>query len=1571
MRTPLTSLIIVAGLFSACSISINAKDIPVRGFPTGDEVLNKAAVPYEQVEPELNYQTNGFKTDLMSKVPAPGVHPRVQFSPEDIPKIRENIKNHESSKRAWERLIVKRATNKDGTPKDPAKGKDLAAISLYALITDNQELGARLAPAIVEFAKQVEAKVDKTDKEHAFPEHVWFHIRDSGMKDLSRAYDWGYGFLNDKQRSIVRAVIAKSTKGRYSHGMELPRAWRTWNWPQFSQDHVIPALAIEGEEGYDHRIWEVCSEAVVDFLTYKISPEGWDFEATGYNGLAWGGGGVQALHAVARRLSPNPLMHPHLQTQTAAYIGQQGGVNGPWFGRGDANGSAVQVELCHLMTAAYPNDPRWRMLWMNSIHSEGLGPKKNRLGGRGTYGIPFLLYPLDDTDPNSYWGQDKKYDLTYEAASRGFMGTRSNWDPKESIHMTFGNYNKLRDSGHDGPDGGTISIWGKGVAWSRGGDKGSKYSAHRAYVAIDGGHMGYGSAPGMWLPVVDEEKATSARGDMTYSHSWKIDNGRYNVWYSPMFEKDPGFYTNAWSLGKYKTLRNYEPDPTPYSREFWSLASPNYGLWNGEDRHPTRRVPNVPVERAFRSATLVRGDTNLNKGNGYPYVLTVDDIQQDENTRSYSWILTLAGKNKVVSRTHERDERKTEIIIRRIENKPKGHKGEWPPSLKKGDPLLLVRAVQRNHSGYPSIHLADEERIVIPSNSVAPDFKVLIYPHRHGDPLPITKWNAGMRSLTVEIGKQLDVINFGTSYVDRRPYGGHGMETRYTVTRKGEKIITVGGAPSLPQFTTDTGESGDFVGTKTVSFKAGGPGETIRYTTDGSEPTASSKIYTGPFQIAKTTTVKAITYAPDWAFGDAQSHDYKELVSTGFIANTPAEYKQLVRAINPKASRSSVATFTKVDLATGSITEDQASAGVALKVYELPITYWRGSKIDLTSPLMPADLEKETPIFNSYQQTLNVPRVWPSVDKRKMYMGLYSFSGYFKAEKAGKYHFKMTSAGPTSLEVAGKKLIDIPGPYHVRMSNREGSVLLGPGLHKFEAIFADPSFFTSTILPVVNFDLAVKQPSEIAFSPVATDQLFRNKDLSFSIADSVLEIGKPLTINNQTGGQLHYSTDGGKTYIGYTKPLIFDAVSTVNLWVRRGEDGTAIAKTINVVDRLGAKTKVPALSTGMIRQRFLLPTKAVFDQSVDHTGGGGSNAITHTKDTSKDLFAFTTDAKAEETVIVAEMIPDNVGGVVRAYKGYWWAPVSGLYEFTMNNEGSNKLLIDGVHIASNHNLDARPEGKVVLEAGWHEFVAMYENSYPGIWMSGPQIEKRELLVSDFFNPTSAVEKPFHAEIGNKPSSFLMGAWFQIDGTTKIDTRVSSEVFGATKADGGAYHLSGDKSMILLRTISQSSEDITVSMWIKPDQLKGTQYLWNRQNVGWVYSQRGGVGLVISGDQLAINFHGRHRQPERMAKIKAGEWQHVVMTIASDKPQKRALCEIWVNGVKVGSNMHANSLHITRSYMELLGQVNREKTELKTTAGLGYDDVKESLLRNSFKGEVKDVRIFDAALPASAIRELAK
>ncbi|MHC4505748.1 MAG: FN3 associated domain-containing protein, partial [Planctomycetota bacterium] len=869
----------------------------------------RKVVKLPQPEPELTYKNNGFRADLLSDLPPVGAHPRVVMSPSDIPLIRVNIERYAVARKAWEDVLLKKIQpDKKAPTAHPWEG-------IYALVTENDEYGRKAAAALVARAAEVGKKIDEVDATHPYPAHWWFKIRGCGIQNVARAYDYLYDYMSDDQRDEVRKVISKGTVGRYNHGMELPRSWRTWNWPHFSQNIVNAALAIEGEEGYEPRIYDVCREAVVDFLTYKISPGGYDHESTGYNaGLVWGGGGSESLIAVARRLrDPNPLTHPHLQSHADSSIGQQGGPDGPWFGRGDASGSPPGFVLLTIMKYFYPEDPRWDLLWQSAYHRTHWDGSPGRFRGvdnRTGDVLPFLLmYGVEarkgpDGKPVNLWTKDAPFSLTYTFPKMGHLTTRTSWDGNDSVHMTLSAIAKMTNTGHDGPDEGTFSIWAHGVDWSRQGDKGNKYTPWRASIAVDGKGQYYGVAPGLFLPVVDAPLATAGVVDVTYSYTWHLRNGRYNVLYSPLFEEDPTFYTNKWSLDRVKTgLRKEELDPTPFSREFWKFAGTNYGLWMGEDRHPTMRYLNTPLRRAFRSVDLVRGE--------HPYVLVIDDIQKDDEPHLYDWIMPLAARNEMVRKAGERDERAVELLVRRI---PALGRGEKDPGLKKGDPVLLVRVLNRNCNGYPSIRFASEvgagdastgrQRVIVPSVSVAPDFKILIYPHRHGDPLPATSWNEARSRLTVEIGEQVDTVRFATTYVDRRPFGGVGEHTLYGISRGGKVIQTVGGAPSVPRFVEG---SRDFVREYECAFAEPTVGQEIRYTLNGTEPEADSPLYGAPLKLDDTTTVKAATFAPHWQYG-------------------------------PTRTDVATATYTKVRPEAPDAAHGDLVPGVELTFYELPVS---------------------------------------------------------------------------------------------------------------------------------------------------------------------------------------------------------------------------------------------------------------------------------------------------------------------------------------------------------------------------------------------------------------------------------------------------------------------------------------------------------------------------------------------------------------------------------------------------------------------------------------------------------
>ncbi|WP_035795202.1 chitobiase/beta-hexosaminidase C-terminal domain-containing protein [Kitasatospora mediocidica] len=71
-----------------------------------------------------------------------------------------------------------------------------------------------------------------------------------------------------------------------------------------------------------------------------------------------------------------------------------------------------------------------------------------------------------------------------------------------------------------------------------------------------------------------------------------------------------------------------------------------------------------------------------------------------------------------------------------------------------------------------------------------------------------------------------------------------------------------GGGGSNPVATpTFSPAGGSFTSAQSVTITDATPGSTIRYTVDGSAPTASSALYTGPITVAATTTVQAVGFA--------------------------------------------------------------------------------------------------------------------------------------------------------------------------------------------------------------------------------------------------------------------------------------------------------------------------------------------------------------------------------------------------------------------------------------------------------------------------------------------------------------------------------------------------------------------------------------------------------------------------------------------------------------------------------------------------------------------------------------
>ena len=83
--------------------------------------------------------------------------------------------------------------------------------------------------------------------------------------------------------------------------------------------------------------------------------------------------------------------------------------------------------------------------------------------------------------------------------------------------------------------------------------------------------------------------------------------------------------------------------------------------------------------------------------------------------------------------------------------------------------------------------------------------------------------------------------------------------------------------------------AGTYTSAVTVTL-SGPPGATIRYTTDGSTPTATSSVYTGPIALTQTTTLNAASFRTDYATSQVTSLLYTVTVATPLLSKGSGAY---------------------------------------------------------------------------------------------------------------------------------------------------------------------------------------------------------------------------------------------------------------------------------------------------------------------------------------------------------------------------------------------------------------------------------------------------------------------------------------------------------------------------------------------------------------------------------------------------------------------------------------------------------------------------------------------------------
>lgn len=787
------------------SFSASLLPLPSAAFPgelPADDVLagRHPFPPSPAVDVPL--RLDGLDRARLGTPPPPGVHPRILISPDQLPDLRARLRDTNTGRALHANLRTRldaalrkpdywggelfrilatgdhaaaRAlvAEKKGLPPGIGHYQPFATVltleALDALISEDSARGRAVATAIATYAELVLPGIE-AELRQPLADDVWRSATPPaatgwdalgtraamGYHQLGYAYDFAHGFMTEAQRASTRRTIATATHGRLWMGARLPAHFRNWNWIAVGLGQPLLALAIEGEEGYDPRVFDLGVQLARDYLTYAISSQGTSTEAVGYTqfGLVW----ANPFFVAAQRRGHDLLGHARHRAMLDWYLQTLLPERDRWLSAGDGGDSGPAIWTLAMWRYFFPTDPKAAALWRTVVSAS---PKATALNGNFHLVEP-LLWAADD----SALGQPRPADgadLTalglptiVHDTERGTLIARTGWD-QNAAYLQVENRVDSVGASHEHADRGHFSFAALGRVWAKDNFR-SVETRHHNSILIDGHGQGFWPGPGRWLGVERHENLLITTIDAKDAYDW--------FWPKQIITENPDtfprFSHRRWSnyTAEARDFQSKlgdlvgERDPRPAVVAFWKgFETSDPRLWD-EDSWPVR-YPHNPVQRAFRTLAFSTG--------AEPWVFVVDDIQKDNRERLYEWLMQTGLDTELVSANA------TDLILGDA-SLPRDSEGRLRP--KKGDRLLLVRVLHQSEPAraldYPSRPSARletferqdtlapggrsfglDKRLVVASRAVSPDFKMLLYPHRHGDPLPTTTWSQDRSRLTV------------------------------------------------------------------------------------------------------------------------------------------------------------------------------------------------------------------------------------------------------------------------------------------------------------------------------------------------------------------------------------------------------------------------------------------------------------------------------------------------------------------------------------------------------------------------------------------------------------------------------------------------------------------------------------------------------------------------------------------------------------------------------------------------------------------------------------------------------
>ena len=799
----LTLFVAVGGVLAANPAPAADVDPLVKASPYGDKTVwsysAKEPLPWTRFKPrdygssKIVFHAHGVTP--VGRVPAPGVHPRIFFSPEDLPAIRQRIRENRGAQEAWKnilsyshaiRLIYDEKADyaqpdwangdwhihgrtielhriggygksredyfgllASGKPAEKTYGTSPsgfffpAAIEAFRCLIEDDAHGARTLAKAVATALQLEQERRvREDKPTApgqppKPSTPRYHAANLGL-----IYDFLYNWMTPEQKQLVHDELVLLSAWADNYGTFNNAEASRSNWATFTY-WVWDLMALEGEPGFNDLKFLGLYRGWRNFFTYSFFDSAAAYEGEGK--LLFGLDAVVAFDRVAPKyglelLSQHPLVRAHYARFTALSVlptQDKFAIFDVLGGLGGGLCTPQDLVVAHYL---YPEDAT-----IDFVYRTTVGDDYRRLPMPGhswnnliTCGI-FATSHHPEITPETL-----NLPLTFFCGQRSLMMTRSSWD-RNATMLTM--HVRGASGGHPYPDRNGIMLAAQGRPWVTipGQDVGG-WACNT--ILIDGAQQNT-TTPARVVDYVDTPDATWMTGDAKYCWDWVWKAAERNQQGAEI--KTDDVINNQVATGpSWKLVEQCFNDFafTRSERETYRRPLKLSAHWLAPEGvlAPYLRQVNTPVLRCFRTAGLVRGPR--------PYVLVVDDAQRDPMPARYDWNLTLAS-DVVELKDKPTMAVEGDIILAGKESlNPAG-------TLKPGEPALLIRILAC--AGLPVTEISLREKVNLLSvhtEAAAPDFKILLHAFRAGDPLPKTAWDAQHTAVSVEFSDQKDVIRF-------------------------------------------------------------------------------------------------------------------------------------------------------------------------------------------------------------------------------------------------------------------------------------------------------------------------------------------------------------------------------------------------------------------------------------------------------------------------------------------------------------------------------------------------------------------------------------------------------------------------------------------------------------------------------------------------------------------------------------------------------------------------------------------------------------------------------------------